>query len=209
MRDNGNAPDFSNAFRLSPTNSDSDENLDFIDLSKQPENYLGANSVIDRVLSARARASPQPRNVHTESSNEDSDASRKISLSSKESARSNLGSRQGARSSVISLTRRQSFTPTNGRRSSVGSKHATTRRKSSLLHHGDGAMTGRVPQSKAPATGMANPTLHRMSTVRSPMTQQNPRAIHRSSSQLSTKLHVLLVSMHVFMFRFLHEIEYF
>lgn len=204
MRDNGNAPDFSNAFRLSPTNSDSDENLDFIDLAKQPENYLGANSVIDRVLSARVRTSPQPRNIHTESSNEDSDASRKISLSSKESARSrgsNFGSSQGTRSSVISLTRKQSFTPTTSRRSSVGSRHAL-RRKSSLLHHADGAMTGRVSQSKAPAIGTANPTLHRISTVRSPMTQQNPRAIHRSSSQLSIKLHVLLVSMH------LHEIKY-
>ena len=192
MRGNSNIPDFSDAFRLSPTNSDSDENLDFIDLAKQPENYLGANSIIDRVLSARTRATPQPHNAGN--SNENSDVSRQISVSSKESARSSGHSRPGTRPGINPLARRQSIAPS--RRSSTGSRNGT-RRKSSVAFHADSTTpAGASQRTGSVAVVTAN---RRMSTVRSPMMNQNPRAIHRCSSQLSIKLHVLLVRILLFL----------
>lgn len=158
-----------------------EEDKDF-EMVKKPENYPGATSIMERLLSASAssksRASRSLDNFDTSS-----DISRAMSACSRDSIHSikSVKTPNTRPQDKDTITRRNSNFPR--RRSSLGSRSDIRRRKSQAVREDESGRTGRVMP-----TATVNPRLQRFSM------SHNPRGIQRSSSHLSIKLHKLLVS---------------
>ena len=178
-------------FRNSPSvdvdifNQDED-----FEMVKKPENYPGATSMIKRLLSANtssnSRASRNLDNFDTSSDNSRavSACSRRNSIHSIRSVRT-PNTRPQDRDPIA---RRKSCFPTAPcRRSSLGSRSDIRRRKSVAVRE-DGAGVDSCRTGWVMPTTTVNPKLQRFCMP------NNPRGIQRSSSQLSMKLHRLLVS---------------
>ena len=169
-----------------------DEDKDF-EMVKKPENYPGATSLMDRLLSASAsshgRASRNLDNFDTSS-----DISRAVSACSRDSIHSikSVRTPNTRPQDRDPLARRKSNFPR--RRSSLGSRSDIRRRKSQVVRE-DGTRTEPCRTGWVMPTATVNPRLQRFSMA------HNPRGIQRSSSQLSIKLHKLLVSaIDIFLF---------
>ena len=161
-----------------------DEDEDF-EMVKKPENYPGATSIMARLLSASASSNSRAsRNMDNFDSS--SDISRAVSACSN-STRSVRTPNTRSQDRDPIARRKSCFPTASRRRSSIGSR-SEIRRKKSVLVREDGAGTESCRTGWVMPTATVNPKLQRIRM------SHNPRGIQRSSSQLSMKLHKLLVS---------------